>query len=185
MKIKMLALAAVVTACCAFRVVELSPTPEGAFAPGGGGKLVAVEAFAPTNGTVSLKRVWATDLYTNATVLVTNATGSLTVSVWSNVTTHAVYTNTVNSLRGVSHAYPYSAPAYTNILTTVTPLADVSTNAVRGLWKTVAVTNSVVSGSASESVYSGAPANATYISPSEKLLFDGTARGGFLRLVFE
>ena len=185
MKIKMLALAAVVTACCAFRVVELSPTPEGAFAPGGGGRLAAVEAFAPTNGTVSLKRVWAADLYTNATVLVTNATGSLTVSVWSNVTTHAIFTNTIDSLRGISHAYPYSPPTYTNITTTVTPLADVSTNTVRGLWKTVSVTNALVTGSATSNMYTGTPANATYVAPDEKLLFDGSALGGFLRLVFE
>lgn len=180
---KIAVLAAVVVACCAFRVIEL-PT-SGTFAPGEGGRLVAVEVFAPTNGTVSLKRVWSSAVYTNAIEIVTNATGALTVSVWSNVTSHAVYTNWTDSLRGISHAYPYAPPAYTNLSVTVTQLADVSTNVLSGLWKIVAVTNAIVSGTASANVYSGAPAATNYLSAGDKLLFDGTATGGFLRLILE
>ena len=43
-------------AVAAFSVIDVAPTPRGQFAYNGpGGKLVAVEVFAPTNGTVNLK----------------------------------------------------------------------------------------------------------------------------------
>lgn len=182
---KIAVLAAVVLACCAFRVVEFRPTPVGPFVLDEGGRCAAVEVFAPTNGSVSLKRVWTSGVYTNAIVVVTNATGSLTVGVWSNVTTHVVYTNWSNTLLGTNYRNPYAMSTDTNLSTSVTALADVSTNVVSGLWKVVSTTNTVVSGSATSTVYSGAPSATNYFASGEMLLFDGTAGGGFLRLILE
>lgn len=49
----------------------------------------------------------------------------------------------------------------------------------------VATTNSIVSGTASSGKYSGTPASATYLGAGEKLVFTGTAAGGFLRIILE
>ena len=72
-------------AVAAFSVIDVVPTPRGQFAYNGpGGKLVAVEVFAPTNGTVDLKSMWSAAVYTNAVSIVTNGTGTLSVGIWSN-----------------------------------------------------------------------------------------------------
>ena len=60
------ALAALISlVASAFNVVRLAPTPSGAFSPGGSGKVANVTVFAPTNGTVSLKSVYESALFTN------------------------------------------------------------------------------------------------------------------------
>ena len=182
---KMFALAAILLACCAFRVAEVPLAESGEFTLHDGGRLAAVEVFAPTNGSVSLKQIWSAPVYTNVVSVVTNGAGTLSVGVWSNLTTHVVYTNWHNSLRGASYRYPYAMATDTNLETTVSALADVSTNVLSSLWKIVAVTNAIVSGTASDNVYSGAPAATNYLSAGDKLLFDGTATGGFLRLILE
>lgn len=182
---KLFALASIMLACCAFRVADVPLAKSGEFALHESGRLAAVEVFAPTNGSVSLKRIWSAPVYTNAVSVVTNGTGALSVGVWSNLTTHVVYTNWFNSLRGTSYRYPYAMATDTNLETTVTALADVSTNAVLAISKIVAVTNTLASGTASSNVYIGAPATTNYLSTGERLLFDGTALGGFLRLILE
>ena len=182
---KMIALAAILLACCAFRVAEVPLADSGEFTLQDGGRLAAVEVFAPTNGSVSLKQIWSAPVYTNAVSVVTNATGTLSVGIWSNLTTHVVYTNWYNSLRGTSYRYPYAMATDTNLETTVSALVDLSTNTVLGISKIVAVTNTLATGTASSNVYSGAPAATNYLSAGDKLLFDGTATGGFLRLILE
>lgn len=182
---KIFALAAILLACCAFRVVEVPLSDSGEFALHEGGQLVAVEVFAPTNGSVSLKRIWSAPVYTNAVSVVTNAAGTLTTGIWSNRTTHVVYTNWYNSMRGTSYRYPYAMATDTNLETTVTALADLATNVLPVVSEIVAVTNTLASGTASANVYSGAPATTNYLATGERLLFDGTATGGFLRLILE
>lgn len=182
---KMFALAAILLACCAFRVAEVPLAESGEFTLHDGGRLAAVEVFAPTNGSVSLKQIWSAPVYTNVVSVVTNGAGTLSVGVWSNLTTHVVYTNWHNSLRGTSYRYPYAMATDTNLETTVTALADLATNVVPVVSEIVAVTNTLASGTASANVYSGAPATTNYLATGERLLFDGTATGGFLRLILE
>ena len=172
-------------AVAAFSVIDVVPTPRGQFAYNGpGGKLVAVEVFAPTNGTVDLKSMWSAAVYTNAVSIVTNGTGTLSVGIWSNKTTHVVYTNWYNSLRGTSYRYPYSMAGDTNLETTVVALVDVTTNTWPVIERNVAVTNDLASGSAAASVFTATPAGTNYLANGETLLYDG-AGGGFLRLILE
>lgn len=183
---KKLILSAALAAFAAFgyNVIEVSPS-KGVPFKAGGGKLVGVEVFAPTNGSVSLSRVWTAQVYTNFEQIVTNASGTYTTAIYSNLTTHVVYTNTADTMRGVFVRYPLMTPTDTNLATTVTALADVKTNVI-SVWSETVTTNiSLVSGSADGHYFSGAPASDTYLIRDEVLVFDGTALGGFLRLILQ
>lgn len=68
----------------------------------------------------------------------------------------------------------------TNIVTVVT------TNAIIPVLSgELVVTNEILNGSCSAKYYHGEPQNDTYIFPNDRLLFNGTATGGSLRIVIE
>jgi hypothetical protein len=170
------ALAFIACAVFAFNVSQFAPKDGAAYTLGSvGGKLVAVEAFSPGNGGVTLKRVWSSDVYTNAVQLVPSTSTVYTVT-YSNAYTHVVSTNQYNTLSWIYD--PYIIAQTTN--TTVT----VATNTWPVFKNTVAITNTLVTGTAVSNVYTGAPSATTYLAPGEKLLVEG-ATNGFFRLVFE
>ena len=142
-----------------------------------GGKVVAVQVYAPTNGTVALTSVWSAEVYTNLTT-VSASTNYLWTVAYSNTNTRAVYTNTYTSA-----GWPmpiYSIPLATNDLTSVSSV----TNVTRVFKEQVSTNVAIVSGSAANHVYSGSPASNTYIAPGERMVYTG-ALGGWLRLILE
>ena len=173
-------IAAIAAAVASAYSVAQFPLPEAGELPArnSGGKVVAVQVFAPTNGSVALKSVWSADVYTNATTYA-YATNTSWEVAYSNTVLSTVYTN------AYSHAdFPieiYSVPLATNVIRNVT----VTTNTASVYKETVVTTNSLVTGTASSHVYSGAPASDTFIAPFEKIVFEGTAVGGWLRIVLE
>ena len=118
-------------------------------------------------------------MYTNAVAIsyVTNYTYTV---AYSNVVTAAIFTNTVPTL-------PLPVQVYCNVLWHETNATVTAATNVSWALKEVVSTNvSLLSGTASGKVYSGAPASSTYISPTEELVFTGTAAtNGWLRLVLE
>ena len=170
------ALALAVCAAFAFNVSQFAPKDGAAYTLGTvGGKLVAVEAFAPDNGGVTLKRVWSSDVYTNAVQLVPSTSTVYTVT-YSNVYTHVVSTNRYSTLSWIYDPYITAQATNTTVI--------VATNTWRAYERTVAITNTLVTGTAVSNVYTGAPSATTYLAPGEKLLVEG-ATNGFFRLVFE
>lgn len=166
----------------AFRVVTLAPLTNGAeFTSPDGGKLTAVEAYSPSaaSGTVALKSIWASDIFTNAVSYLPPVTQTVHTVVWSNKVTAAVSTNTYDSL--AVHVPLNLVALASNTVHNV----SVTTNTWAVFKETAVKTNSIISGTASSGVYSGTPASAIYIAPGEKLVFEGTAAGGFLRLILE
>ena len=143
-----------------------------------GGKIVAVQVYSPTNGTVTLKSVWSAEVWTNGTAVsyVTNRSWEV---AYSNTLTAAVYTNTYT--RADFPTPIYSVPLSTNAVVDV----DTITTTTRAYKERIVTTNTIVTGSAASNVYSGAPVGDTYIAPFEHLVFEGTAIGGWLRLVLE
>ena len=169
-------LALAVCAAFAFHVTQFAPKDGASYTLGtAGGKLVAVQAFAPNNGGVSLKSVWSSDVYTNVVQLVPSTSTVYTVT-YSNAYTHVVSTNRYNTLSWIYD--PYIIAQATNTTVTVT------TNTWKAWEKTVAITNALVSGTAVSNVYTGAPALATFLAPGEKLLVEG-ATNGWIRLILE
>ena len=165
----------------AFRVATFAPLADGTeFVADEGGKVIAVEAFSPlaASGTVALQSVWRADIFTNALDIAVSTQTVCTI-VWSNTVTRAVTTNTYNSAKVKPPLWEVALSS--NVVTSV--------NAVTNTWpvykETAYATNAIVSGTASSGKYSGAPAAATYIAPGERLVFTGTASGGFLRLILE
>ena len=67
----------------------------------------------------------------------------------------------------------------TNVTVTAT------TNSWRALKSVLSVTNTLVTGSCSTNIFSGSPASDTYLREHEWLVFEGTATGGWLRLILE
>ena len=178
MKFKMAMLAAVAALMvAAYNVAQFSPEDGGEFRVGNvGGKLVAVEAFAPTNGTVELKRVWASDVYTNAVAYLVETSTVYTVT-YSNAYTHVVSTNAYRDLSWIYN------PGI--IAQTTNDTVSVTTNMWPVFKERVSVTNSLVSGVAADNVFTNALTAPVYLAPGEKLYFSGTATGGFLRLITE
>lgn len=217
--------AAAALACGAFQVVEVSPLKGGEFAaPGNGGKLVGVEVFAPTNGTVALSRVWEGAVFTNAVVVDVNAvtnvdvaysnrlaatsyTASIvvtngvttitnkalgTVSVVTNTSVvstnfplQVVFTNTYAAAGFTLPGWSNANPAMTLLSVSTNEVFTATTNTAPVFAYSVAVTNDLVSGTASSNVFTNAPAAPVYLAPGERLIFSGTATGGFLRLILE
>ena len=180
---KFLSILLATAAITAFAAIVKTYTPESgvSFSPGVGGKLVQATAYSATQsgGSFALSAVYSAPVYTNA-VAISYATNYSYTVAYSNVVTAAIFTNTVPTL-------PLPVQVYCNVLwhetnTTVTA----STNVSWALKEVVSTNVSLLSGTASGKVYSGAPASSTYISPTEELVFTGTAAtNGWLRLVLE
>jgi hypothetical protein len=169
--------AAAAFACMAAVVVPFSPTNGGVVKLGTGGKLTRVEAFSPVSGgTVALKSIYAAKVYTNA-IAITVATNVSYRVVETNYYTHTVFTNDFPNL---------SFEDDPGILSVAT---NVAVSAVTNVWpvfkETLAVTNSIVSGTQSGYTYTNSLASPVYLAPGETLLFTGTGVGGFVRLIFE
>ena len=173
-------------AVSAFTVGQFSPIPGAEFTSPSGGALRKAEVFSGVSGgTAKLQRILSVDVFTNRVQIVTNATGTLTVSVWSNLTSHVVYTNTVDTMRNVFTRYPYIMPSDTNLSSSVTELADVVTNSWPVYKETVSQTQTIFDGTLTGNVYSNAPAN-VFLMQGDRLIFSGTsATNGWLRLILE
>ena len=180
---KFLSILLATAALAAFAATVKTFTPESgvSFSPGVGGKLVHATAYSATQsgGSFALSAVYSAPVYTNA-VAISYATNYTYTAVYSNVVTHALFTNTVQVL-------PLPVQVYCNVLWHETNSTITATTNISWALKEVVTTNvSLLSGTASGKVYNGAPASATYISPNEELVFTGTAAtNGWLRLVLE
>jgi len=180
-KIAMFLLAAI---CCfvvsAANVSQFTVKSSGAtFRVGNqGGKLARVECFSPVSGgEFNLSRECAVDVYTNAVDILT-ATSHLYQVAYSNTYTHVEYTNTFNNLSFVDD--PYIVGISTNTIVTVT------TNYTPVFEKVYSVTNAIVTGGAiTNGQYGAAPASTIYLGAGDRLLFSGTAVGGWLRIITE
>ncbi len=183
MKKAILAIAALAAFGAFAHMVTLHPASGDVFSVGGqGGKIVAVQAFSPTQsgGSLTLQSIWSADVYTNGSAVAYSTNVAYQVA-YSNTVTAAVFTNAVAYL-------PPPVQVYANVIGIVTNETIVATtNSWRGWQKTVAATNDIISGAtATGNVYSGAPASDTYVSGFENLIFTGTAAtGGWLRIVVE
>ena len=173
-------------AACAFTVEQYSPIPGAEFSASSGGALRKAEVLSGVSGgTVKLERILAVDVFTNAVSVITNRAGTFTVSVFSNLTSHVVYTNTTDTMRQVFTRYPYMMPSDTNLSTSVTALADVVTNTWSFYKETVTSKQTIFDGTLTGNSYSNAPAN-VYLMQGDRLIFTGTAAtNGWIRLVLE
>jgi len=158
-------------------VASFAPEDGATYTVKNGGKLIRVESFAPAaGGTFALSAIYSADVYTNAQTVATFTNTTYTV-VETNYYTHAVSTNTFPNLSFVDD------PGILGVTTNTTVFAV--TNTVAVYEKTVAATNALASGTATGLVGTNTLQNAAFIAPGEKLLFTGTAVGGWLRLIFE
>lgn len=177
---KFLAVFAIAVAFALFGVdiVSIKPLANGdEFKLSRGGKLVRVEAFSPVSGgTVAVSSIYSADTYTNA-VHVANLTNTTYSVVTSNDYTHVVATNVYSSLSFVDD------PGIIGISTNVTY------SAVTNQWPvykgTIAVTNSVVTGTQTGYTLGKALETPVYLAPGERLRFTGTGVGGFIRMILE
>lgn len=158
-------------------VVPFSPKNGGVYSVGSGGKLTRVEAFSPVSGgTVALKSIYSAPTYTNA-VEVKVATNFEYSVVESNAYTHAVSTNLFNNLSWVDD------PGILGVSTN--RLIVASTNSWPLVSGSVCVTNDLISGTATGYVYGGSLQDAKFLAPGERIIFTGTAVGGWVRMIFE
>ena len=164
-------------AAVAATVVPFTPTDGGVFKLSQGGKLTRVEAFSPVSGgTLALSSIYSAPVYTNAIEISTFTNFAYTV-VESNAYTHVVTTNVFPNLSFIDD------PGIVGVSTNMTVAATTNTWPV--LQKTVAVTNSVFSGTQTGFVYTNTLGTAKYLAPGEVLRFTGTGVGGWIRLIFE
>lgn len=159
-------------------IVSFKPVATGdEFKLSRGGKLTRVEAFSPVSGgTFAISSIYSADTYTNA-VQVANLTNTTYSVVTSNDYTHVVATNVYSSLSFVDD------PGIIGISTNMTYYA------VTNRWPvykgTVAVTNSLATGTQSGYTVGKALDTPVYLAPGERIRFTGTGVGGFIRLIFE
>lgn len=124
----------------------------------------------------------STNIYTHAV-----ETNQLTKLVVTNMPNQVVFTNTFAAASGPitpggwASEHPLEALMSVSTNTTVTT----ATNIYPVVKQYVSVTNTLVTGSCSSNVYNGSPATNTYLKAQEWVIFEGTATGGFLRLVLE
>jgi hypothetical protein len=164
-------------ACAAAVVVPFSPTSGGTFKLSQGGKLTRVEAFSPVSGgTLALSTIYSAPVYTNAIEISTYTNHEYTV-IASNAYTHVVSTNTFPNLSWIDD------PGIVNVTTNTAIVA--TTNRWPVLKETIAVTNSVFSGTQTGYTYTNALGTAVYLAPGEVMRFTGTGVGGWIRLIFE
>lgn len=183
MKKMIFAFAAMIAATLpAFQVIQPTVGADGRLQAQAGGKLVRVIAVSPTvaAGTVNLEAVYSTALFTNAVDIAVTTSKTYRVA-WSNQVSHAVFTNSYAAL-------PIPIQIYCAQLSIAT---NTAVTAITNTWpvyeRTAYVTNAIITGgTATNGIYSGAPASDTYLSGADTLFFTGTATAnGFLRLVFE
>lgn len=176
-KLISLAMAIAAFAAIAANVVPFSPQNGQTFKLSQGGKLTRVEAFSPvSNGTVALSTIYSAPVYTNAVEISTLTNISYTV-VETNFYTHAVTTNSFPNLSFIDD------PGILSVVTN--SVVSATTNTWPVYKNTIAVTNSLFSGTQTGYVYTNALGTAKYLAPGETLLFTGTGVGGFIRLIFE
>lgn len=177
MKTKLLTLVSLAAfACSAAVIAPFSPKTGETFTTSVGGKLTAIEAFAPTNGTIVLKSIYSADVNTNAVSSTTVTNFDWTV-VTSNRTSHVVATNTWSNL---------AWSLRDDVIGVTTNAHPKTTTRSWPVFKeTVAVTNDVVSGSATSYLYKATLATPQYVAPGERFIYTGTASGGWIRLIFE
>ena len=102
-----LTLAAAALTAAAFHVAQFAPVRDVPFSLGTeGGKVTAVEVFAPTNGSVALSSIYTADLFTNA-VQITRSTNTLYTVVFSNLVDAVIITN-ANNVGYAKTPYPYT-----------------------------------------------------------------------------
>jgi len=180
---KTLAILLAAAALCVGAATVKTFTPESgvSFTPGVGGKLLQATAYSATQsgGSFALSAVYSAPVYTNA-VTIAYATNSTYEVVYSNVVTHALFTNEVAVL-------PPPMQVYCNVLGLATnDVVTATTNVSWALMEVVTTNVSLLSGTASGKVYKGAPASDTFISATEELVFTGTAAtNGWIRIVVE
>lgn len=101
----------------------------------------------------------------------------------------AVQAFSTNATGTVALKTVYQAPIFTNAVKTATLTTNATTTTGTITYPVVkqyvTVTNTLVSGSCSSNVFSGSPATDTYLKAHEWIIFEGTATGGFIRLVLE
>lgn len=124
----------------------------------------------------------STNIYTHAV-----ETNQLTKLVATNMPNQVVFTNSFAAASGPITAEGWAAShpleALMSVSTNTTSTTGTITYPV--VKQYVTVTNTLVTGSCSSNVYNGAPASATYLKAKEWIVFEGTATGGFIRLVLE
>ena len=139
------------------------------------------ETFAPHFYVVTNAVEISTNIYTHAVV-----TNIITSTALTNIPVVVALTTNVIEVSGFTpQQFARAYPAHT-LLSFST---NITTTATTSIWpvvkSVVAKTNTLVSGTCASNVYTGAPPAAVYLAPRERLVFEGTATGGFLRLVFE
>ncbi len=150
------------------------------------GELSRVEVFSTNaTGTVTLGVEWQRPVFSNAVEIVSTTYTNCTVA-------------SSNRLNAVTRSETFPIAAFTpaswqnahplELLTGVTTNTVVTsvTNTWQAYSRTIAVTNAIVTGgTCTSNVYTGAPARATWIAPGDRIIFSGTALGGFIRFCQE
>ena len=124
----------------------------------------------------------STNVYTHAV-----ETNQLTKLVVTNLPNQVVFTNTFDAADGpiTSAGWASAYPSDTILSISTNTTATTATNVWPVVKEYVTVTNTLVTGSCTSNVYNGSPAADTYLKAHEWLIFEGTATGGFLRLILE
>ena len=124
----------------------------------------------------------STNVYTHAV-----ETNQLTKLVVTNLPNQVVFTNTFAAADGpiTAEGWAASHPLETFLSISTNTTATTATNVWPVVKEYVTVTNTLVTGACTTNVYNGSPAADTYLKAHEWLIFEGTATGGFLRLILE
>ena len=132
------------------------------------------------------------DVVTNAVEISTNifthavVTNIITSTVVTNVPVRVALSTNVFSVSGLSpQDFARQFPAHTLLSLSTNTVTTTTTNIWPVVSGIVAKTNTLVNGSCSGNVFTGAPTTNTYLKAHEWLIFEGTATGGWLRLIFE
>ena len=124
----------------------------------------------------------STNIYTH-----TVETNQLTKLVVTNLPNPVVFTNTFAAADGpiTAEGWAASHPFETFLSISTNTTATTATNVWPVVKEYVTVTNTLVTGACTSNVYKGSPSADTYLKAHEWLIFEGTATGGFIRLVLE
>jgi len=125
----------------------------------------------------------STNIYTGA--VLTNVVYKI---VYTNEPNQLVFTNTFAAADYgpfTTSGWAMRNPLDTLLSVTTNEVTTATTNVWSDFVRMLTVTNTLVSGSCTTNVFAGAPASDTYIKAREWLIFEGTATGGFLRLILE
>lgn len=124
----------------------------------------------------------STNIYTHAV-----ETNQLTKLVVTNLQNQVVFTNTFDAADGpiTAEGWAASHPLETFLSISTNTTATTATNVWPVVKEYVTVTNTLVTGACTSNVYKGSPSADTYLKANEWMVFEGTATGGFLRLILE